>query len=165
LALVVNAAANQIIATLGLAPLPNEGGYFRVTSNPPSGPHVGPSAHSSIWFLITPDGFSALHRLKAKELWNFHAGDAVAHVQLDSATAQPKVTLLGLGAGAVPSVTVPAGVWQGARLMVTPGPCGWAFFSCSMFPAWDEKDFELGARTPLLAEFPSAADWIEALTR
>ena len=58
---------------------------------------------------------------------------------------------------------VPAGTWQGARLC--PGQRGWALFGCTVSPAWDEREFELGKRDALLREFPAGAAAIRALTR
>ena len=74
----MNAAARALIERLGLAPLPEEGGFFRVTWRGAHG--------SAILFLITPEEFSALHRIAQDELWHFHAGDPVEHVRIDPAT-------------------------------------------------------------------------------
>lgn len=161
----VNPAAQALVATLGLVPLPQEGGYFRVIAPGERPRPGGRAAASSIWFLLTADSFSALHRLQSKEAWQFQAGDPVEHVQLDPATGTAKVTVLGFVAEPVLEVIVPGGVWQGARLMAPPGPCGWALFCCVVTPAWDEQEFELGLRPALREKFSRARDWIEALTR
>ena len=42
---------------------------------------------------------------------------------------------------------------------------GWALFGCTVAPAWDERDFELGRRADLLRDFPAHAASITALTR
>jgi predicted cupin superfamily sugar epimerase len=34
-----------------------------------------------------------------------------------------------------------------------------------MTPGWDDRDFTLGERASLLADFPAAAEWITRLTR
>lgn len=161
----VNPAAQTMIATLGLAPLPQEGGFFREIAKREAQPAGGRAAESNIWFLLTAEGFSALHRLQAKECWRFQAGDPVEHVQLDPATGTAKMTVLGFVARPALEVTVPGGVWQGARLTAPPGPCGWALFTCTVTPAWDEKEFELGTRPALRVDFPGARAWIDALTR
>jgi predicted cupin superfamily sugar epimerase len=44
--------------------------------------------------------------------------------------------------GEVPQLIVPGGVWQGARLAAGAGR-GWALMSCTMAPAWDERECEL----------------------
>jgi predicted cupin superfamily sugar epimerase len=153
----MNDAAETLIKALGLAPLAQEGGHFRVIARQ--------ETSSSIWFLLTPEGFSALHRLRAVEDWKFQAGDRVEHVQLDPAATRATVSILGAGEGSVPGVAVAAGVWQGARLQDVAGPCGWALVRCTVTPAWDEKEFELGLRPVLQEKFPDAREWIDALTR
>ena len=163
----MNAEAEKIIAQLGLAPLPREGGFFRPSWVSTARLANGRAAGSAIWFLLTADDFSALHRMPAEELWHFYAGDPVEHVTLDTAAGTARVTVLGpeLLAGQQPQLTVPGGVWQGARLLPTGRQRGWALLGCTVTPAWDEREFELGSRAALLGEFPGAAGWIGALTR
>ena len=164
----MNVAAARIIAELGLAPLPYEGGFFRrqwVSDQRASG---GRPVASLIWFLITGEGFSALHRVDADERWDFHQGDAIEHVRLEAANGTARVTGLGGDAPGARrrSVVVPAGIWQGARLAARrPEPRGWALLSCTMTPAWEERGFVLGERGSLRREFPAAARWVRALTR
>lgn len=162
----MNAEAARIVAQLGLAPLPREGGFFRRTwTGPASGPH-GRTAGTVIYFLVAPGEFSALHRMQTDEVWFYHSGDAVEHVQLDPAGGAIRVSRLGtdLAAGELPQLIVPGGVWQGARL-AEPAARGWALLSCAMAPGWDDADFELGERAALQRDFPAAADAIAALTR
>ena len=162
----MNAEAQKIIAKLGLAPLPNEGGWFRQTWQSPAMFRPGRAASSAIYFLVTPEDFSALHRLKTEEVWLFHAGDGLEHVMLDPADGAVRVARLGgdVLAGEVPQLVVPGGVWQGARLAAESAR-EWALLSCTMAPAWDEKEFELGKREALAREFPAARGKIAALTR
>ncbi len=161
--------AADVIAALALEPLPLEGGYFRRTwtsdDTLPGGRPVG----TAIYFLMTPEvfGFSALHRLTTDELWLFHAGDPVEHVQLStSAEGAAEVTLLGgdLAIAQTPQLRVAAGRWQGARI-APGGPHGWSLFTCTMSPGWEDGGFELGERASLTREFPDAAEWITRLTR
>lgn len=154
--------ASALIARLGLEPLPREGGFFRQTWRSETA--------SSILFLITPLGFSALHRMTQDEVWHFNAGDPVEHVQLDPQTGAITVKRLGgaVLAGDQPQLVVPAGVWQGARLAPPPGDGavnGYALVGCTVSPPWDERGFTLGARRTLTREFPAAAARIAALTR
>ena len=163
----VNAEAEKIIAQLALAPLPREGGFFRQTWVSRARLANGRAAGSAIWFLLTPDNFSALHRLQAEELWHFYAGDPVEHVQLTATDGAGRVTVLAaeLAAQQRPQLVVPGGRWQGARLAAGARPRGWALLGCTLTPAWTESEFELGSRAALLREFPGAAEWIGALTR
>jgi uncharacterized protein len=163
----VNAEAQRLIAAFGLAPLPHEGGFFRQTWRS--------SAGSAIYFLLTDDDFSALHRLRTDEVWHFYAGDPVEHVQLDPRDGAHSVQHTRLGpnvlAGDAPQVVVPAGVWQGARLAGPPrvgsstGLAGWALLGCTLAPPWEETRFELGAREVLLRAFPDHATIVHAFTR
>ncbi len=163
----MNAEAEAIIKKLGLVPLPHEGGWFRRTWQTPETVSPGRAAWAVIYFLVTPEGFSALHRLETNEIWLFHAGDALEHVQLDSANGAVTVTRLGSDvlAGETPQVVVPRGVWQGARLAAGDGGRDWALLSCTMAPQWVEHEFALGPRAALTAEFPAARDHIDRLTR
>jgi predicted cupin superfamily sugar epimerase len=167
----MNAAAEKIIADLSLAPLPHEGGFFRQTWTSPQTLPGGRAAGSAILFLVAPGEFSALHRLATDEVWHFHAGDAVEHLQLDPSDGSARTVLLGadLSAGHQPQVIVPGGIWQGARLAsVDVGrsqPAGWALLGCVMAPAWDENEFVLGRREDLKRTFPAHADLIAGFCR
>ncbi len=163
-----NAAARALIARLGLEPLPHEGGYFARTWTSRETVGSGRPAGTAIYFLLTPDDFSALHLLDADELWHFHAGDPIEHVQLapDAGPSGCRVAVLGTSfdRGHVSQLIVQAGIWQGARL--APGATrGWALVSCTMSPGWLETGFTLGKRAELLAGFPQSAALIRALTR
>jgi hypothetical protein len=164
----MNAEAARLISSLGLAPLPHEGGFFRRTWTAKPVAAGGKSPASTILFLITDNDFSALHALKIDEIWSFHAGDAAELVTIDPATGSLCVHLLGPNPpeGDLPHIAVPAGHWQGARLRPGKGQVhGWALFGCTTVPGWDEGVFELGSREGLLAKFPAGAEWIKALTR
>jgi uncharacterized protein len=162
----VNSEAAAIIAQLGLAPLPQEGGFFRQTWLAREKLSDGRVTGGAIYFLMTPADFSALHRLQIDELWHFYAGDAIEHVQLGPPADACVVTTLGpdLPGGQIPQLTVSAGVWQGARL-VPGGPRGWALVGTTTSPAWIETDFELGERESLLRHFPAHGTLIAGLTR
>lgn len=177
----MNAEAEKLIAQFGLIPLPNEGGFFRQTWTSRERLANGRAAGSAIYFLITPEGFSALHQLKTDELWHFYAGDPVEHLQLDPRDGSTRVTVLGpdVLAGQTSQLTVCGRVWQGARLAlskveglasplrsVQPSSAhGWALLGCTLAPAWDEREFFLGQRAELTRAFRARTDLIAALTR
>lgn len=155
----VNLETQHIATALGLTRLPDEGGLFRQTWKSEAG--------SAIYFLLTPEEFSALHRIRTDEIWHFYAGDAVEHVQLDRRGGALRRTRLGsnvLG-GDCPQLVVSSGVWQGARIASDIGARGWSLLGCTLAPPWNEREFELGARDTLLRDFPAHADLIRALTR
>lgn len=153
----MNAATRALIDALDLAPLPEEGGFFRVTWRGSHG--------SAILFLITPEEFSALHRIAQDELWHFHAGDPVEHLRIDPASGEAAVTRLGadIARGEAPQLVVPAGHWQGARSAA--GPHGYALLGCTVTPPWTPEGFELGSGDQLAAAYPRQVEWIRRLTR
>lgn len=164
----------ELIARLGLQPLPREGGWFAPVwrSEERLGGTALPArygggervAGSSILYLLAGREYSALHRLRSDEIWHFHAGDAVELLRLNPTTGAGVWSTLGpaVAAGESPQVVVPHGQWQGARLRAGGR---WALVGCTMVPGWDEADFELGQRAALAAQFPQFADDIAALTR
>lgn len=165
-------SAEDVIARLGLRPLPGEGGYFAesyrtgwsLASEQMRGDYPGErSAATAIYFLITPDQFSALHRLRGDELWHFYLGDPVELVTLDSDGNENAVTLgHDLVAGQIPQALAPGGAWLGCAI-VEGGE--WALLGTTMTPGFHPDDFELGDRSMLLAAYPHAADTIHRLTR
>lgn len=145
--------AEQVIELLDLAPLPREGGWFRRT-------HVDEHA-GAIYFLMTPEAFSAMHVLTITELWHFHAGDPVAMLLLrPDGTAQEPMLGTDLAAGQLPQLIVPAGVHQGAS---TTG--AWSLVGTTTAPPYDEACFTLSDAAALVERWPSAAARIEELTR
>jgi len=156
--------ATDLIAALRLEPLPREGGFFRQTYASAASQPGGRPLGTAIYFLITPEGFSALHRLRTEEVWHFYAGDAVEHLILDPSTGAGRKTRLGsdFGSGQSPQLVVPGETWQGARLAAGGA---WALLGCTMSPGWDEREFTLGGRTALTAEFPAWEADIRAFTR
>lgn len=153
--------AGEVIRLLGLEPLPAEGGHFRrVAQGGPLAGADGRRSEATIWFLLAAGEISALHRLDVDETWRWVAGDAVELWQLSPDGLSGWRTLA--RGGAVAGVTVPAGVWQGARLAAGGR---WALVACVTTPEFRWDGFELGGRAALTAAFPGAAAEIAALTR
>jgi uncharacterized protein len=149
--------------------LPLEGGFFVPTWTSSQKGLRGRALGSAILFLITDDDFSALHRLQMDEVWHFHAGDPAELVVMDPGADSCRVLVMGpnLADGHVPQTVVRAGEWQGAKIRKpgSAGAVGWTLFGCTVSPAWDEREFELGRREALLAEFPAHRELILGLTR
>jgi uncharacterized protein len=153
--------AEDVIAALGLQPLPMEGGWFRETYR--SAARTGDkSLATAIYFLITPTSFSRLHRLPSDELFHFYLGDPVEQLQLFPDGTGRIVTLgTDLAAGQQPQSLVPAGVWQGSRLKL-----GGRFtlLGTTMSPGFEFTDFEAGERNSLTKAYPAWRSQINELT-
>ena len=160
----------DLIQYLGLQPHPKEGGFFRETYRstdvwPASAlpPRYGSDrrAGTAIYYLLTPDTFSALHRLPADEIYHFYLGGPVRMLQLFP-DGQGEVVTLGsdLAAGQRPQVIVPRGVWQGSFLANGP----FALLGTTMAPGFDFTDYEPGDRDRLAACHPAFAALIRRLT-
>lgn len=162
----MHSEALQWIERLQLEPHP-EGGFYRVTYQsevwiPQSGlPTEFAAARrvaTSIYYLLSDDDFSALHRLRADELWHFHAGsDLVVHV-IDPAGERSDIRI---GEGNFQAV-VKAGNWFGTRLVQQDS---FALVGCTVAPGFDFADFEIARREELSRQFPQHRDLITALTR
>jgi predicted cupin superfamily sugar epimerase len=162
--------AAQVIERLKLVPLTTEGGHFRETyrsevSIPaaalPGGYSSDRNVSTAIYYLLTPDTFSAIHTVKSDEEFHFYAGDAVEMLQLwPDDTARQVIISNNLAADHEPQL-VPAGVWQGCRLV----PGGkWALMGCTVAPGFDYADFALANRAELIASHPAHAYMIKSLT-
>ena len=157
---------------LGLVPLPEEGGFFRETyrsglrlSNEClGGVYAGErSAATAIYYLLTPDSFSAVHRLRSDEVFHFYLGDPVDMLQLHPDGAVEHLVIGNdLRAGQQPQVVVPSGTWQGAALS---DGGRFALLGTTVAPAFEFEDFELGRRSELAKRYPGATATIERLTR
>jgi uncharacterized protein len=163
--------AADVIRLLDLQPLAMEGGYFRETYRSRrllsktclgAGYIQDKAAGTAIYYLLTPETYSAMHRLPTDEIFHHYRGGVVEMVQLwpDGRT---EIILLGsdLAAGQRPQVIVPAGVWQGSRLL---GGCEFALMGTTMAPAFDYADYESGEREVLMNRYPQAAERIAGLT-
>jgi predicted cupin superfamily sugar epimerase len=82
--------AEELITLLNLTPHP-EGGYYResyrsgerIPNNTLPSRYKGDRAYSTaIYYLLTYNTFSALHRLKTDEVYHFYLGDPVEMLQL-----------------------------------------------------------------------------------
>ncbi len=153
--------AARLIELLGLQPLPLEGGYFRETYRSAVPFSGSKSAGTAIYYLLTPETCSALHRLPTDEVFHLYLGGPVRMLQLHAEGG--KLVKLGTDfeAGEVPQLVVPRGVWQGSVL--APG-VPFALMGTTMAPGFDFSDYEAGDRAKLVAAYPDFRDWIERLT-
>ena len=158
---------------LNLVPLTFEGGYFRETHRTDveiPGPQLparyegaARSAGTAIYYLLDRTTFSGLHRLRSDETYHFYQGDPVEMLMLYPDGAGERVILgSALQDGHRPQHTVPAGVWQGSRLL---GDGHVALMGTTMYPGFSREDFEGAEAEHLIASHPSFAPLIRALTR
>ncbi len=163
--------ADKIKSLLNLKPHPVEGGYFAETYR--SQQHIPrdalPDSYKSdrslataIYYLLTPETFSAMHRLPTDEIFHFYLGDPVKMLQLLPDGSARAITLgPDILNGMHLQVTVEKGVWQGSRLL----PGGkFALLGTTMSPGFELRDFELGQRYLLVDSYPQFRDLITALT-
>lgn len=145
--------AETVKRLLGLQPLADEGGWWSQVW------YDGLS--SAIYYLLTPDDFSAFHRLPGPEVYHHYLGAPVELVTLHEVDGR-RQRLLGadLLAGHRPAVVVEGGCWQGSRTTGT-----WSLVGTTMAPRFELDDFELGHRDALTARFPEATELIVQLTR
>jgi uncharacterized protein len=163
---------DQIKSFLKLQPLPVEGGYFSeayrsghilpAEAMPAGYPGQRPMA-TGIYYLLTPDTFSALHRLRGDEVFHFYMGDPVEMLMLkENGAAEAVVLGQNILANMRLQHVVPAGTWQGSRL----APGGkFALMGTMMAPGFDVVDYEAGDRDGLSARYPGYAPLIAMLTR
>jgi hypothetical protein len=162
----------QIKDLLKLQPLPLEGGFFAEvyrsirklpSSALPSGNPDERSLSTAIYYLLTPENFSAMHRLRGDEVYHFYLGDPVEMLLLKQ-DGSAEAILVGpdIAAGMHLQHAVVGGTWQGSRL----APGGrFALMGTTMAPGFDPADFELGSRDNLSAAYPRYSPLIAMLTR
>jgi predicted cupin superfamily sugar epimerase len=164
--------ADEVIRRLELVPHPCEGGFFRETYRAPltipggvlpddySGDR---SASTAIYFLLTPETFSEMHRLPTDEVFHFYLGDTVEMLKLHPGGTGEVVRLgTDLRASEQPQVLAPGGTWQGSRLV--PGG-NWALLGTTVAPGFEFADYTSGRRDELITTYPEFAELITALTR
>ena len=158
--------ADQIKTLLKLQPHPIEGGFFRRTYTSAGSvdlPRGSRAIGTAIYYLLEPGTFSEMHVLDSDEIFHFYIGDPVEMLQLlpDGRSA---VFTLGpdLAAGQHVQLVVPAGVWQGTRLV---GDGRVALLGCSLTPGFDFADYRNAGAEELIAKWPQEAKRIRELTR
>ncbi len=155
-----------------MKPLSEEGGFFVETYRARENiahehlpdRYSDARAHgTSILYLLTPDSFSAMHRLKSDETFHFYLGDPVEMLRLYPDSASDIVTMgHDIMAGQMVQVTVARDIWQGSRLM--PGG-GFALMGCTVAPGFDFADYENGGREALISQYPDRAEMIWRLAK
>lgn len=163
--------AEDLIKRFNMKPLPEEGGYYSEThrsshtlseSSLPDNYSSDRSLSTAIYYMLTPETKSLLHRLPTEEIFHFYLGDPVLmlHLYPDGSSNQ---VILGqdLNRGQSVQVLVPKDVWQGSYLLEGGQ---FAFMGTTMSPGFDFSDNEIGNRDDLMKFYPSQKKLIERLT-
>ena len=158
--------ASEIKALLQLEPHPREGGWFRqtyVSGLRCQAPQGARSVGTAIYYLLETGTFSEMHMLASDEVFHFYLGDPVEMLQLYP-DGRSEVFTLGpdLLGGQHVQLVVPAGVWQGTRLI---GDGKVALLGCTVSPGFDYADYCGGEFADLASQWPAEAQRIRALTR
>jgi predicted cupin superfamily sugar epimerase len=157
---------------LKLKPLFTEGGFFVETYR--SAETIGPMSlpkrykgarnySTAIYYLLTKDSTSSMHRIQSDEIFHFYLGDPVELLQLYP-DGKGKVLTLGpdIFKAMMPQVIVDKNIWQGAR--VAKGG-KFALLGTTVAPGFDYKDFESGKRSELIKDYPKFKELITVLTK
>ncbi len=163
-------SAQQWIDRLDLVPLDPEGGYYREVFRSDESVAKLPyryagkrDYYTSIYYLVTPENFSTLHRLATDEIFVAIAGDPVEMLQLFETGVGRTIRIGNSGAADVePQVCVPRRVWQGLSLAEGGR---FALFAVFVAPGFDPMDYETGKRSVLTETYPAFAEHIARLTR
>ena len=104
-----------------------------------------------------------MHVLDSDEIFHFYLGDPVEMLQLHP-DGRSAVFTLGpdLEAGQHVQLVVPAGVWQGTRLI---GNGDFALLGCTVVPGFNFADYHNASYAELAAKWPEQQERIKALTR
>jgi uncharacterized protein len=157
--------ADDVIRALKLQPHPVEGGFFRETyrcATTLAANGGTRSVSTAIYYLLKPGHVSELHVLPGDEVFHFYLGSPVRMLQLWP-DGSGKELILGsdIASGEAPQLIVPAGVWQGTRLV---GDTGFALLGCTVAPGFDYADYRGANRAELVAKWPAFAAEIARLT-
>ena len=160
----------KIIDQLDLQPHP-EGGYFKETyrsegyiKSDSLDPSYGGERNysTSIYFLLTSERFSALHRIKQDEIWHFYLGSPI-RLHMISKNGDHTEHIIGndLNNNELPQLVVPGGYWFAAEVIE---PNTYALVGCTVAPGFSFEDFELKSKVELIKLFPHLETIISKLT-
>ena len=121
------------------------------------------SSVSCIYYLLEKDGFSAFHRLKSVEIWNFYAGSPlILHILDEYGDLQNRRLGRNIWEGELLQTVIEPGCWFGA---IPEGPEEFSLIGCTVVPGFDYDDFEIASRKNLVECYPRHREIIERLTR
>jgi uncharacterized protein len=165
-----NLTVEKIISILELKPLSVEGGYYKETYRSfetinrdclPKRYKSSKAFSTAIYYLLTPDSFSALHSLPTDEIYHFYIGDPVEMLLLKE-DGSGQIIKIGqnLEEGMFPQIIVPKGTWHGSSL-IEGGK--FALLGATVAPAFDFEDFTPPDKDYLTGKYPEYKSRIEKL--
>ncbi len=162
---------DRVIKLLGLIPLDFEGGYYRETyrSNEEIPQKILPERYNScksfgtaIYYLLSSELRSVMHRVPTDEIFHFYLGDPVEMLLLyEDRTAEIKYLGTDIENGHYPQVIEPKNTWQGSR-MKKGGE--FALMGTTLAPGFDFPDLEIGDCESLTKIYPAHGKMIRELT-
>jgi hypothetical protein len=108
------------------------------------------------------DNFSAFHKIKSNEQWNWFYGDDIVIHEIDTKGNYQKTILSNKNEQLAFQYVVKGGHWFASECI---GEHGFALCGCTVVPAFHFDDFEMAKRNDLVQQFPKHAAIIECLTR
>ena len=138
------AKVDDRIKQLSLSPLPVEGGFFRFI-------HLFGDSSGAIYYLVTKDSFSSLHKLAKDEVWFFLEGGKCEQLTL---TEGGSIKIKPLDENNRTTL-VKAEEWQATRLVEGE----YALFSTVMSPHYEAEDFS-SPSDELLEQYPLLKEWL-----
>ncbi|GAB4312676.1 MAG: hypothetical protein Kow00127_03350 [Bacteroidales bacterium] len=162
--------AAQLIRILGLKKHP-EGGWYRETyrsAETISVKHL-PGRYTSfrnmataIYYLLESGDFSAFHRIKSDEIWNYYSGSPIRITLLKEGKIAELILGPDLLNGELFQVVIPKNTWFAAEPV---NDEGYSLAGCIVAPGFDFEDFEMADRTVMLKLYPGLSKTILRLTR
>jgi len=160
----------ELVKEKELQPHP-EGGYFKETYRAKEEVKVSEryrtdeegditrSACTMIDFLMLSGNFSAWHKIKSEEIWQFCEGSPITIYMLNPETHE--VTSQTINEESRVCV-VPHETWFAADVSEEDS---YGLVTCIVTPGFDFKDFTLGNRDGLISEFPEHEEEIKRFSR
>jgi len=162
---------DEIIRFFDLKPLDIEGGYYRETfrsneviSHPslPSRYDNDRSFLTCIYYLVTSENPSTLHRLISDEIYHFYIGNPVNLLLLLPDGSSRRVILGNdFMRGEHPQFVVYRNVWQA---LYFEREDEYALLGTTLSPGFHFTDFEKGDRRKLIEEYNDESELIKKLT-
>ena len=117
---------------------------------------------SSILFLLVKDNFSAFHKIRSDEQWNWFYGDDIIIHEIDLQGNYHQTVLSNQEEKINFQYIVKSNHWFASECA---GPKGFAFCGCTVVPAFNFDNFELAKQSTLTDKFPQHSELINKLTR